>query len=368
MGELMGGDEPRVGEPLRLVMDIGADIDGAFALLYALLSPGIRLEGITTSAGALSARQAADNALRLIRFCSPGYEIPVAVGEEGAWEENLRQQEVEREQGRKPGASFGWENGLNREANPVEGSDEGWADDDGRHGLGDALLAPSEQAPESVSAARFLAQAAKARPGELTLVLAGRASNWPAALALEPATPARFREVIAAGGTVLAPGDTTPAAERRFRGDPQAAAALFETADRLTAVGLDASRRALLAAGDLALAAELCREPRGRRAAELLRRLHAYRARSLLKTGFPLGSVPLHAVLGVLAAEAPWLFAFRNWRARVESGPGLASGMIVADRRYPPSDSSGRLVRFAMDVNGPAAVKRFLSALADPRN
>ncbi|WP_168735602.1 nucleoside hydrolase [Cohnella fermenti] len=333
-------------EPVPLLLDIGADIDGAFALVYALLSPGIRLVGVTTSGGDLPARQAADNALRLIRLCEPGYEVPVAAGEDG-----------ERElaaAGTAGGKSGGGPDGRS-------GSGAGDGEDNGRFGLGDALLAPSSQAPLPESAASFLARAAAARPGELTLALAGRASNWPAALALEPATAARFREAIAAGGTVLAPGDVSPMAESRFHGDPRAAAALLETADRLTVVGLDAARRALLAGPDLALAAKLAREPRRRRAAELLRRLQAYRAGRLLATGFPLGAVPLHATLGVLAAEDPSLFSFRTWRARVESGPGLTSGTVVADRRDTPAAASGRAVRFAMDADGPRAVKRFLS-------
>ncbi|WP_158630011.1 nucleoside hydrolase [Cohnella sp. AR92] len=338
----------------RLILDIGAGIDSAFALVYALLSPRVRLEGIlATSNGAYSARQAADNALRLIRLCEPGYEIPVAIGAESAM----------------PLPGDGVDERGSREGRVASAHEErgsgGVPGDDGRQGLGDALLAPSDQAPEPLPAAPFLARAAKARPGELTLVLAGRASNWPAALALEPATRARFREIVAAGGTVLAPGDATPVAETSFRGDPQAAAALFRTAAQLTAVGLDAARRALLAAADLALAAEMSREPRKLRAAELLRRLHAYRARRLLATGCPLGCIPLHATLGVLAAEESGLFAFQTWRARVESGGGLAAGMVVADRRDPPSDASGNPIRFAMDLDGPRAIKRFLSVFVD---
>ncbi|WP_027094265.1 nucleoside hydrolase [Cohnella thermotolerans] len=311
----------------RLIVDTDAGIDGAFALLYALLSPQIRVEGITTVHGAAAALQAADSALRLVRLCDPGCEVPVAAGAE---------RPLER---------------------PWAGPDIG---KHGRNGLGGALLPPADVRPEPGTAAELLVRQANARPGELTLVLTGRATNWALALQLDPSIGGKFRAVVAAGGTVLAPGDATPVAETRFHGDPEAAAALFAAAARLSAVGLDAAVKLLLDGPSLELA--LRHVPAHRfKAYQLLRRLFDFRATCPLFPDTPIGKVPLHGAAAVLAATSPELFAWREWPAAVDTGSGATAGMVVADRRRFPDLAGARHVRFAMDADADAVLHRFLS-------
>ena len=66
----------------RILIDADTGIDDSIAILYALTSPNLRVEGITTCFGNSSAAQSTDNCLRLIRLSNCGYEVPVVTGAE----------------------------------------------------------------------------------------------------------------------------------------------------------------------------------------------------------------------------------------------------------------------------------------------
>lgn len=320
-----------MGERHRIILDWDGGIDGAIALMYALLAPDIVLEAVTTVRGEASAFAAAEQALRIARLCAPGSEPLAAAGADApaARHEGFGQAATGR----------------------------------GPTGLGGALLPPAERQPLAEPAAELLARLAGERPGELAYVLTGRASNWPLALGHDPAIAGKLRRVVALGGAVLVPGDATPVAEARFRADPEAAAALFRTAPDLTAVGLDASAK-LAMAPSLTDRLEPVAPPAHTRALRLLRRLLDYRVRHPLHDGDPVGLAPLPGVAAVLAATSPQLFAFRVWPALVAAEGELTAGMVVADRRLRPSLPAGKPVRFAIDMDAEAALHAFLSVWA----
>lgn len=66
----------------KILIDCDTGIDDSLAILYALKSKSLHIEGITTGFGNTGALQATENVLRLIQLANPGYEIPVAIGAE----------------------------------------------------------------------------------------------------------------------------------------------------------------------------------------------------------------------------------------------------------------------------------------------
>ena len=66
--------------PKQILIDADTGIDDSIAILFALKRPDVRVMGVTTGFGNTTARQAAENSLRLIRLAGVPYEVPVAVG------------------------------------------------------------------------------------------------------------------------------------------------------------------------------------------------------------------------------------------------------------------------------------------------
>ena len=64
----------------QILIDADTGIDDSIAILFALKRPDVRVMGVTTGFGNTTARQAAENSLRLIRLAGVPYEVPVAVG------------------------------------------------------------------------------------------------------------------------------------------------------------------------------------------------------------------------------------------------------------------------------------------------
>lgn len=64
----------------QILIDADTGIDDSIAILFALKRPDVRVMGVTTGFGNTTARQAAENSLRLIRLAGAPYEVPVAVG------------------------------------------------------------------------------------------------------------------------------------------------------------------------------------------------------------------------------------------------------------------------------------------------
>jgi inosine-uridine nucleoside N-ribohydrolase len=143
--------------PVIVDMDIGDDIDDAFALGLLLQSPEIEIVGITTAWG--------DTALRvrlLERFLrETGHgDIPVAQGI--------------------------------TTANPTPFTQARYAQ------RGAAPVAPP------VPAVDFLLQQVKQRPGQLTLLALGPLTNVGAAIARDPTTFRQLKQVVMMGGSVRA--------------------------------------------------------------------------------------------------------------------------------------------------------------------
>ena len=100
----------------------------------------------------------------------------------------------------------------------------------GADGLGDVPLSKAEAAlpgcpyapDETLSAAEFIVQAARAHPGAV-IVATSPLTNLALAVLLEPALPSLVSQVLVMGGAFVHPGNVSPLAEANFAHDARAA-------------------------------------------------------------------------------------------------------------------------------------------------
>lgn len=310
---------------LRMIVDADTGIDDAIAILYALYSPDIRLEGITTSFGNAGVEQTTDNTLRLLKLAGFEHQIPVASGAD------------------KP---------LNRPALHFSRHVHG------DNGLGGAELPPAGQQPVSSQAAEFIVSAVNAAPGEITLVTLACLTNLANAIKLDPGIVGKFKQVVVMGGSVLVPGNRTPVAEANFASDPDAAAFVFESGMPLRVVGLDVTLKTLLTRRQLAYLLE--HAPSGKQAAiRFMRDSLEFYFRFYQSSNHLVDACPMHDLLAVLAAENPSLVKIQTLPAFIATEGEYTAGMVVADRRARPS--VGKPVDFCLEVDAERAMNAMLA-------
>lgn len=218
--------------PIYLDCDTG--VGDALALAYLLATPGIRLAGIGTAAGSVTAAVAAANTLNLLATAGRD-DIPVAVG------------------GYDPVDAT-------RPVTPGHNRIEHGRNGHGKNGIGDVLLPRSRRHPVDENATELLIRLAHAHPGELEIIATGPLTNLAEALYLDPELPRLVRRVTVMGGAVFAPGNAGKFAEANIAANPEAAADVFAASWPVTLVPLDVAlahsfdethRRALAAADGL---------------------------------------------------------------------------------------------------------------------
>src|SRR5512143_2113234 len=312
-------------DALPLVLDVDTGIDDALALLYACASPEVELLAVTCGGGNVDARQVGVNTRAVLELAGRS-NVPVLLGQE----------------------------------QPLVKALETTPETHGPLGLGYAELPPPSRALEADHAADRLIELARARPGEVTLVTLGPLTNLAVALEREPSLPSLLRSFVLMGGAYRVPGNTTPTTEWNIHVDPDAAQAVFAAwrpADggsvpitRPLAMGLDVTERAVLQPAHLAALA--------RRAGAGLADASAVAAEPTRLTG----SVAANPVLRFLGDALRFYFEFHERYdgfygafihdpfavaaaidrslvrtepvfVQVETGPGLAHGMTVADWR-----------------------------------
>lgn len=263
--------------PRSLLIDTDPGIDDALALLLAWGSPEAMVEVVTTVAGNVPVEAGTVNVYRLVALRRPRPEPLVAAG------------------ARRP------------LARPLSTA----VRYHGRDGLGDLGDWPEVQAPGPTDAAAgVIADAARRLGPRLTLVALGPLTNLALALEAAPGALAGVGRVVAMGGAVDVPGNTTPEAEFNLSVDPEAAARVLAAGLTLDLVPLDATRQAWIERGDLEAA--LARRP-----GPLAARVAAFSARAFRLDG---RAMYLHDPLAVAAALDPTLVEWAP--ARLEVGPG----------------------------------------------
>ncbi len=195
----------------RIILDTDPGIDDALALFFALASPEVQLEAITTVGGNVNVNHTTHNALALLELAGRT-DIPVARGSN---------QPIVRQ--------------------PVYAGNV-----HGDNGLGGVHLPVTQIQPVAAHAIDVIIETIMHSPGEITLVPVGPLTNIALALRREPRIAQSVREVVIMGGALRVPGNITPGAEFNIYVDPHAAQIVFHAGWPIRLVTLDATMQAEL--------------------------------------------------------------------------------------------------------------------------
>jgi len=331
-----------------VVLDVDTGIDDALALLYACASPEIEVVAVTCTGGNVHARQVAENTLAVLELAGRR-DVPVVLGSE----------------------------------RPLIKPRQASTETHGPRGIGYAELPSAVRPLEADDAADRIVAVAREHPGEVVLVTLGPLTNLAVALEREPSLPRLLRGYVLMGGAFRWPGNTTPTSEWNIHVDPHAAKQVFERwampGEQGTplplAMGLDVTEQARLTPEHLrhlavragaqpldaaALGTEpvaaigsVAAHPMLRFIADALRFYFEFHAKY---DGF-YGAF-IHDPFAVAAAIDRSLVRAQPTFVDVETGPGLAHAMTVADfrghsRRPPNAD-------IAMQADADRFIERFI--------
>jgi purine nucleosidase len=197
--------------PKKIIFDTDPGIDDACAILLALASPELSVEGLSIVHGNCSLEQATKNALCVLELAHASH-IPVAKG----CELPLVQPSL-----------------LAPETH-------------GDTGLGYAKLPEPRTKPTVQHGSDFIIEKIMSSPGEITLVAIAPLTNVALAIRQEPRIVNAIKELIIMGGAIRSEGNTTALAEFNTYVDPHAAHIVYHAGIPTTLVPLDVTYQCIL--------------------------------------------------------------------------------------------------------------------------
>ncbi|MBE0672325.1 MAG: nucleoside hydrolase [Anaerolineales bacterium] len=202
--------------PKHIILDTDPGIDDSLAILLALASPEIVLDGISTIHGNASTTQVTTNALSILKLAHAN-QIPVYRG----CELPLVQPSL-----------------LSPETH-------------GNSGLGYAKLPEPAARPQVKHGSDFIIEHIMSHPGEISLVAIGPLTNVALAVRKEPRIVENVKEVFVMGGAIKYQGNTTPLAEYNTYVDPHAAHVVFHSGMPIVLTPLDVTYDCIFLKEDL---------------------------------------------------------------------------------------------------------------------
>jgi purine nucleosidase len=339
----MGADAMAEAAPDRVpvLIDCDTGIDDSLALLYACASPLAEIVGVTCCGGNVEARQVAANTLAVLELAGRG-DVEVALGREAPI------------------------------ARPLVITPE----THGPQGVGDAVLPVARRPLSERNGVDLIVEEAQRRPGELTLITLGPATNLAAAVLREPGLPRLLRGVVMMTGAFNTGGNTTPRTEWNAVSDPEALSVVLQAwspdgptrwdpaPTRPVIMSLDVTERARILPSHIdrfVARAGGVERPIARLVVDALA---FYRRFHLEFDGFD--GAFIHDPLAVAVALEPAMARARAVTVDVELGGRLTTGETIADWRSlwrrPPNadvvveaDAAGFLERFIERVGALAA-------------
>lgn len=275
--------------PKRIIIDTDPGIDDALAFLFALASPEIKIEALTTTQGNVTLAKATRNALAILELARASH-IPVVMGSMFPLVQPLR-------------------------ASP---------DVHGESGIGNAKLPEPRAKPLSGHAVDFLIEKILAEPNEISIFPIGPLTNIAMAIRKEPKFAQSVRELVIMGGAIQDGGNMTPLAEFNIYVDPHAAHIVFHSGIPITLIPLDVTHKCLLKQEHvdrlLKISSPISRFIRDA--------MHVYLKASYEK-GFA-GS-GLHDPLTLATILAPELLTLKEYYVDVDISGGVSMGNTFAD-------------------------------------
>src|SRR5437588_13122587 len=280
-------DRPTSSGPSRVIIDTDPGVDDAFALLLAMRSRELRIEGIAPAAGNRPLGLTLPNALRRAEIAGRT-DIPVAAGAKTPLTRRL--------------VTAAYVHGEN--------------------GLGGAEFPEPKTKPVGEPAPEFIRTPVRKHPGEITLITIGPLTNVAMALDLDPDLQGMIPRIVMMGGS-LSGGNITPAAEFNIYVDPEAARIVFQSGIPITMVGLDVTRKTALTEAHVRQL-EAGQNAVSQAAAKIARNAIAHNRQQ----GFAVDP-HMHDSLAVAAFLDPSLLKFEDYYVDVETAGELTAGETV---------------------------------------
>jgi inosine-uridine nucleoside N-ribohydrolase len=297
------------GGASRVIIDTDPGVDDALALLLAMRSPELKIEGITPVAGNVPLELTLPNALRMVEIAGRT-DIPVAAGAKAPLVRRL--------------VTAAYAHGEN--------------------GLGGAVFPEPKTKPIAQPAAEFIRDIVRKYPHEVTLIPVGPLTNIAAALNLDPELAALIRGVVMMGGS-LSGGNITPAAEFNVYVDPEAARIVFQSGIPIKMVGLDVTRKTSLTEEHVRVL-EAAQNPASQAAAKIGRNAINHNR----ELGYLVGP-NMHDSLAVTSFIDPTIVKWKEYYVDVETTGELTAGETLG---YSPSSGDLRrrpeMEKQAMDM------------------
>jgi purine nucleosidase len=306
----------------RVILDVDTGVDDAWAIMFALKSPEIEIEAITTVAGNVELELTTKNTLRILEMMKATY-IPVGRGMDRPFLRELKTGKV------------------------AHGDD----------GLGNMGIAGPVIRESKTHAVDMLIKHIMNSPGQITLIPVGPLSNIAAAYLKEPRIAEAVKEVIIMGGAVMVPGNRTPAAEFNIYTDAEAAKIVFGSKMPMTLVGLDVTRKTLLRPEHLEYLRSL-----GTAEAEFVAR-SAQIYLDFSKKRFGINGCALHDPLTVGVAIDASLVETREMYVDVEITGEITRGKTLGD--YYGTTGKEPNMKVCMDVDADRFVDLFVNRIAN---
>ncbi len=281
---------------VRIIIDtdpamgtVGGDPEDSLAIILALNSPEVELEGITIVQGNAPAEMGYSNARHLLTLLGRE-DVPLLRGCSQPMN-SARTTQIKL---------LKWRYEMKQITETVE------------------------PPPGDADAVSFLIDVVQAKPGQITLVTIGPLTNVATAMQKSQAFTAGLRGVVMMGGTVACAGNITPAAEFNFWQDPEAADVVFRSGAPLTMVGLDVCHKTRLLPERL--------EERAAGGSELGRFVLEATAPWFKAMAANEGREGLHLYdsLAMAVAIDPRLIELDECYVEIDAGNGAAQGMSVA--------------------------------------
>lgn len=287
----------------RVIIDSDPGIDDALALMLALRSSRLQIEGITTVSGNMPLDHCVTNTFQILRAAHLEKSPPVARG----CATPLRREPVT--------------------ASHVHGTDglgniSTILDPDGKH-----RYPRPQETTVAAHAVDFIADLVKDNAGKITIIALGPLTNIAAAIDRAPIAMRQVRELIVMGGSLNGIGNVTPAAEFNFFADPDAAQIVVKSGLPVTIVGLDVTHQAQICRKQFLARADQSSAPGAGFLVDVSKHYFDFAESHGKKNCF------LHDPLAIGLAIDPTIVRTRRFSANIETKGNLTAGMLVADRR-----------------------------------
>ena len=201
----------------RIILDVDSAGDDILAILFALGSDFIQLEGVTAVTGAAGPIEQVTNVVLNTATLAGRDDLPVAAG---AWRPIVGNSKEDME------APVHFEKQL-------------------KDRFGERLKKFNPPAPTPVRKAMdkhavdFIIETVRANPGEISIVATGPQTNVAMALDMAPDIASLVKQIVVLGGCFTTPGNITPVSEYNIWADPEAARVVLRSGAPVVLVPLD---------------------------------------------------------------------------------------------------------------------------------